>query len=93
MLRSMQKAKYSPIDLGHFGLSKKHYCHFTSPIRRYPDLVVHRILKEFLSTGDLRDGYDDFVDVASKKSSERERVAQDAERAVDDFYKLLYNYK
>lgn len=90
MLRAMQKAKYSPVDIGHFGLSEKHYCHFTSPIRRYPDLVVHRILKEILSTGDLRDGYDDFVEVASKKSSEREKVAQDAERAVDDFYKLLY---
>ena len=90
MLRAMQKAKYSPVNIGHFGLSEKNYCHFTSPIRRYPDLVVHRILKEFLSTGDLRDGYDDFLDVASQKSSERERVAQDAERAVDDFYKLLY---
>lgn len=90
MLRAMQKAKYSPINIGHFGLSEKHYCHFTSPIRRYPDLVVHRILKEFLANGELKDGYSDFVEVASKQSSEREKIAQEAERAVDDFYKLLY---
>lgn len=90
MLRAMQKAKYTPENIGHFGLSEKTYCHFTSPIRRYPDLVVHRIVKEILSTGTLRDGYDDFVEVASKKSSEMEKNAQDAERAVDDFYKLLY---
>ena len=90
MLRAMQKAKYSPVDVGHFGLSEKHYCHFTSPIRRYPDLVIHRIIKEFLSTDSLREGYDDFVEVASKKSSEREKIAQEAERAVDDFYKLLW---
>ncbi|MBQ8426844.1 MAG: ribonuclease R, partial [Clostridia bacterium] len=91
MLRSMQKAKYSPIDLGHFGLSLKHYCHFTSPIRRYPDLVVHRIIKDFLiGKTDLEKKYGEFVFEASKQSSERERNATDAERAVDDYYKMLY---
>ena len=90
MLKSMQKARYSPDNIGHFGLSEKCYCHFTSPIRRYPDLTVHRIVKEILNTGTLRSEYENFVDVASKKSSERERIAEDAERAVDDFYKLMY---
>ena len=91
MLRSMQKAKYSPVDVGHFGLSKEHYCHFTSPIRRYPDLVVHRIIKDFLSgKGDLDKKYGEFVFETAVQSSERERNAIDAERAIDDYYKLLY---
>ncbi len=91
MLRSMQKAKYAPNDVGHFGLSLKHYCHFTSPIRRYPDLVVHRILKDVLSCSqDLERKYGKFVFDASKQSSEKERNAMEAERAVDDYYKMLY---
>lgn len=91
MLRSMQKAKYSPDDIGHFGLSAKHYCHFTSPIRRYPDLVIHRIIKDFLSNDeDLEEKYSEFVYSASTQSSDKERNAIEAERAVDDFYKILY---
>ncbi len=91
MLRSMQKAKYSPIDIGHFGLSKKHYCHFTSPIRRYPDLVVHRIIKDFLSgRTDTIKKYGEFIFDASVQSSEKERNATEAERAVDEYYKLLF---
>lgn len=91
MLRSMQKAKYAPIDKGHFGLSLSHYCHFTSPIRRYPDLVVHRILKDVLSGVDnLNAKYDNFTQNASVQSSEKEKNATEAERAVDDYYKLLY---
>ena len=91
MLRSMQKAKYSEQNVGHFGLSETHYCHFTSPIRRYPDLVVHRILKDFLSGKvDLNERYLEFTKSASKQSSEKERNAMNAERAVDDYYKMLY---
>ncbi len=91
ILRSMQKAKYSPIDKGHFGLSLAHYCHFTSPIRRYPDLVVHRILKDILNGVDnLNAKYDNFVANASAQSSDKEKNAAEAERAVDDYYKLLY---
>ncbi len=91
MLRSMQKAKYSPVDKGHFGLSLAHYCHFTSPIRRYPDLVVHRILKDILNgTENLETKYSNFVSNTSAQSSEKEKNAAEAERAVDDYYKLLY---
>ncbi len=91
MLRSMQKAKYSPVDKGHFGLSLAHYCHFTSPIRRYPDLVVHRILKDILSgTENLNAKYDNLVSNSSVQASEKEKNATEAERAVDDYYKLLY---
>ena len=91
MLRSMQKAKYTPVDVGHFGLSLEHYCHFTSPIRRYPDLVIHRIIKEFLSgKTNLEQKYGEFVFTASKQSSEKERNAAEAERAVDDYYKMMY---
>ena len=91
MLRSMQKAKYSPVNVGHFGLSKEHYCHFTSPIRRYPDLCIHRIIKEFLSGDEgLEEKYGDFVFAAADQSSKMEKNAAEAERAVDDYYKLLY---
>lgn len=92
MLRSMQKAKYSPDCQGHFGLSEKFYCHFTSPIRRYPDLAIHRIIKDFLRNGTekLEQKYRGFVEDASIQSSERERVAWEAEMDVDKFYKLLY---
>ena len=91
MLRSMQKAKYSPDNLGHFGLSEKNYCHFTSPIRRYPDLTIHRIIKDFLAGElNLEEKYSNFVEDASKQSSLKERNAQEAERAVDDYYKIMY---
>ncbi|MBQ9513952.1 MAG: ribonuclease R [Clostridia bacterium] len=96
MLRSMQKAKYSPENIGHFGLSERFYCHFTSPIRRYPDLTIHRIIKDYLKGAtDIYEKYGDFVIEASEQSSLKEKNAETAERAVDDYYKALYmsNYE
>ena len=92
MLRSMQKAYYSTQNLGHFGLASKCYCHFTSPIRRYPDLLCHRALKASLKgdIGALIDVYADFFSKAAAQSSKRERLADEAERAVTDLYKVKY---
>ena len=92
MLRSMQKARYSPENAGHFGLASRCYCHFTSPIRRYPDLCIHRILKEVLNGryAQAMETYGGFVEEAAQKSSDRERVAQEAEREVDALYATAY---
>jgi ribonuclease R len=92
MLRSMQKARYSPENLGHFGLASGCYCHFTSPIRRYPDLCIHRIIKEVINGGYARalEIYSSFVERAAEQSSDRERKATDAERDVDDLYMAMY---
>ena len=92
MLRSMQKARYSAENKGHFGLASECYCHFTSPIRRYPDLCIHRIIKDVLH-GDYDlavEKYTDFAPRAAQQSSDRERRATDAERDVDDLYKTMY---
>jgi ribonuclease R len=93
LLRSMMKAKYYPECSGHFGLAAKYYCHFTSPIRRYPDLIIHRIIKEVINGG-LSDKRTEKlrkeVEVASKQSSDMERVAMEAEREVDDLKKAEY---
>lgn len=93
LLRSMMQAKYSPECVGHFGLAAKYYCHFTSPIRRYPDLQIHRIIKEQLN-GKIDEKriakLSNIVEIASKQSSEMERLAQEAEREVDDLKKAEY---
>ncbi|WP_138203721.1 ribonuclease R [Haloimpatiens lingqiaonensis] len=93
LLRSLKQARYSPECIGHFGLAAKYYCHFTSPIRRYPDLIIHRIIKEFIN-GRLDQkkfaSLEKAVDYASIQSSERERVADEAEREVDDLKKAEY---
>ncbi len=90
-LRAMQKADYQPQNKGHFGLAEPFYCHFTSPIRRYPDLAIHRIIKAYLRGGEKAVAkYKDFTAAASQKSSKQERVAQDCERKVDDFKKAEY---
>jgi len=93
LLRSMKQARYTPECTGHFGLAARYYCHFTSPIRRYPDLMIHRIIKEFIN-GQLTEKkikkYAGDVEYASKQSSEMERVAQEAEREVDDLKKAEY---
>ncbi|MGV8980523.1 ribonuclease R [Clostridium sp.] len=93
LLRSMMKAKYSPECVGHFGLASKYYCHFTSPIRRYPDLMIHRIIKEVINGGLSEKRTEKLkkeVEIASKQSSDMERVAMEAEREVDDLKKAEY---
>ena len=92
MLRSMQKARYAHENVGHFGLASSCYCHFTSPIRRYPDLCIHRIIKEILHGNyDFAvQKYGEFVAQAAKQSSECERRAADCERDVDDLYKTMF---
>ena len=93
MLRSLKQAKYSPSNEGHFGLAAEYYCHFTSPIRRYPDLQIHRIIKESLK-GKLSERriatLKGIVEAASIQSSERERLAEQAERDADDMKKAEY---
>lgn len=91
MLRSMQKARYCGENKGHFGLASECYCHFTSPIRRYPDLFVHRSLKEFLHGGyGSAKAFFPLLEAAGSDTSEKERTADDAERDVDDLYKLAF---
>ena len=91
MLRSMSKAKYSAENIGHFGLASECYCHFTSPIRRYPDLLIHRIIKLMLEgCAAEAESFENFVASASVNCSETERRADDAERSVDELYKVWY---
>ncbi|MBQ6999155.1 MAG: ribonuclease R [Clostridia bacterium] len=93
MLRSLMKAKYSPENMGHFGLAFNYYCHFTSPIRRYPDLAIHRIIKEYLvntPSNHRQDKLHQFAASAALHSSEMELNAQEAEREVEDLKKAQY---
>lgn len=93
ILRSMQKARYAPQPLGHYGLVLADYAHFTSPIRRYPDLAIHRILSEMLqgvSNSQLQKDFNEFAQQASEKSSKQEVAAVRIERDVEDLYKAEY---
>lgn len=93
MLRSLRQARYSPECSGHFGLAAKYYSHFTSPIRRYPDLQIHRIIKEQLNNKINQKRIEqltNIVDYSSTISSEKERKAELAERDVKDYYKALF---
>ena len=92
-LRAMQRAKYATSCEGHFGLAFKYYCHFTSPIRRYPDLQIHRIMKEYM-LGRLDENrighYAKILDEVCRISSTRERVADEVERECDKLKKAEY---
>jgi ribonuclease R len=93
VLRAMMKAKYSDEPLGHYGLVMKEYAHFTSPIRRYPDLLIHRILSDYVTSGNkdsVKRKYGKFVHEASTKSSHTELRAVNAERDCEKFYMAEY---
>ncbi|MBO4377133.1 MAG: ribonuclease R [Lachnospiraceae bacterium] len=92
-LRSMQRAKYSDDCTGHFGLAFKYYTHFTSPIRRYPDLQIHRIIKDSLRgrlDSEKMDHYRDILPNVAKVTSETERRADEAEREVEKLKKVQF---
>jgi ribonuclease R len=92
MLRTMQKARYDPENLGHFGLAASYYAHFTSPIRRYPDLVVHRTLRESrrgMPADRVEQLTEDLPEMA-RHTSERERRANDAERELVQWKKVRF---
>ncbi|MFT3950543.1 MAG: ribonuclease R [Oscillospiraceae bacterium] len=93
VLRSMAKAKYSPEPVGHFGLVLKDYAHFTSPIRRFPDLTIHRIMSDFLagkSIDDCETRYRKFVCASAEMSTRTEITAMTVERTCEDLYKAEY---
>lgn len=86
-IRTMAKAAYSTENIGHYGLAFENYCHFTSPIRRYPDIMVHRVLQEVL---DNHVRIDKKMEDKCKHCSERERAAMEAERAGNKYEQVLY---
>ncbi|WP_445488114.1 ribonuclease R [Niallia sp. 03133] len=94
MLRSMQQAKYYPESLGHFGLSTEFYTHFTSPIRRYPDLIVHRLIRTYLIEGDIsaptQEKWNSSLTDIAEHSSNMERRSVEAERETDELKKSEY---
>ena len=93
-LRSMQQARYSTASLGHFGLAARYYTHFTSPIRRYPDLMVHRLLRETFAAGHIsaerRERLRSYLPEVAEHSSARERIAIEAERETTNMKKIEY---
>lgn len=98
MLRTLKIAKYSEECLGHFGLAAKYYCHFTSPIRRYPDLFIHRVISDYIESGYVLSDkkiakYATQAIEYSKTSSETEKNATLIERDFDDLYKCIYMSK
>lgn len=93
MLRSMMQARYTADNQGHFGLAAKYYCHFTSPIRRYPDLEIHRLIKMTLAgsmSGEKEETYRKKMPELALHCSKRERIAEDAERETDMLKKVQF---
>ena len=93
MLRSLKKARYSTDTEGHFGLAAEYYCHFTSPIRRYPDLQIHRIIKSYIKgklAPDRIEHLKERLPKVAEQSSMMERLAEEAEREVDDLKMAEY---
>ena len=93
ILRTMMKARYAMECLGHFGIASTFYCHFTSPIRRYPDLMIHRIIKASLKGQKAKEShlhFDEIVAKACEQSSLTEKRADEVEREVGDYKKALY---
>ena len=95
MLRTLKLARYSEECLGHFGLAAKFYCHFTSPIRRYPDLFIHRVISDYIESGYLLS--DEKINKYTKQAvkyakiaSEMEKQATKIERDFDDLYETIY---
>ena len=93
LLRSMKQAKYSEKNTGHFGLAFEYYTHFTSPIRRYPDLIVHRILKRIIKgkySGKDKEHWEKILPETAVHTSQRERNAMEAEREIADLKKTQF---
>lgn len=91
LLRSMKKAIYSPDNIGHFGIASKCYTHFTSPIRRFPDTIIHRILKAIMHKDEIdKSALNKYLVVACEHCSDREQAAVDCEREVDDMKMAEY---
>ncbi|QES87461.1 ribonuclease R [Rhizosphaericola mali] len=86
-IRTMAKAAYSPQNIGHYGLGFKDYCHFTSPIRRYPDVMVHRVIEEILEG---KKNVDEKMEIKCKHCSERERASLECERAANKYKQVEY---
>ncbi|MCL2462606.1 MAG: VacB/RNase II family 3'-5' exoribonuclease, partial [Defluviitaleaceae bacterium] len=95
ILRSFKQARYHPENLGHFGLAARYYCHFTSPIRRYPDLIVHRVINEHLRgmSAPEQDRLEKSMPSVCGRSSSAERRAEELEREVDNLKKAQYMSK
>lgn len=95
ILRTLKVARYENENKGHFGISSKYYCHFTSPIRRYPDLFIHRIISMYLENGynvkeKFKENYSKIAEEIAEQSSEREKIAKKAERDSVDLKKAEY---
>ena len=98
LLRTLKLARYSDENMGHFGIASKYYCHFTSPIRRYPDLFIHRVISHYLDCGydvdnEFLEKYKVLANQAAINSSEREKIATKTEREADKIKKAEFMEK